>query len=144
MEFLKIVALSVAAAVLYGIVHDQITIRICPEYFTVFHPQIFRTQSLTLLALFWGVFATWWAGVMCGVLLGLAARAGREPKIKAAQLFRAICVQLALMAACAAIFGFVGFETARTTKATADFYARLMADSWTHDARTRPGSWERL
>lgn len=62
MEFLKIVALCISASVLYGIVHDQITARICVEYFTVFHPPVFATTSPTLLGFGWGVIATWWAG----------------------------------------------------------------------------------
>ncbi|MFZ0335817.1 MAG: hypothetical protein WAL69_16905, partial [Candidatus Acidiferrales bacterium] len=65
-ESLKIIALAVAAAIAYGIVHDQVTIRVCPEYFTVAHPHIFRTGSLTLIALGWGVVATWWAGLAAG------------------------------------------------------------------------------
>jgi hypothetical protein len=48
-EGLKIILASVAAAIIYGIVHDQITARICIEYFTVFHPPVFLTQSPTLL-----------------------------------------------------------------------------------------------
>src|SRR5450432_1986345 len=60
MEALKIAITCVIAAVLYGIVHDQITARICIEYFTVFHPPIFHTQSPTLLGIGWGIVATWW------------------------------------------------------------------------------------
>jgi hypothetical protein len=51
MESLKIVFASIAAAILYGIVHDQFTARICVEYFTVFHPPVFATQSPTLLGI---------------------------------------------------------------------------------------------
>jgi hypothetical protein len=50
-EFLKIVALCIVAAVVYGIVHDQVTARICLEYFTEFHPPVFLTSSPTLLGL---------------------------------------------------------------------------------------------
>jgi hypothetical protein len=50
-EFLKIVVVSILAAVLYGIVHDQVTARICLQNFTVFHPPIFHTETPTLLAL---------------------------------------------------------------------------------------------
>ena len=58
--FLKIVALCTLAAIGYGLVLDQITIRICEEYFTVFHPQVLpEGSSKTLLALAWGVLATW-------------------------------------------------------------------------------------
>jgi hypothetical protein len=47
MEALKIAFTCVIAAVIYGIVHDQFTARICLEYFTVFHRQSF-TRSLQL------------------------------------------------------------------------------------------------
>jgi hypothetical protein len=77
LESLKILILSIAAAILYGIIHDQFTARICIEYFTVFHPPVFRTQSPTLLALGWGVIATCWVGAFLGLLLILAARFGR-------------------------------------------------------------------
>ena len=35
MQSLGIVLMCVAAAVLYGIAHDQITARVCVEYFTI-------------------------------------------------------------------------------------------------------------
>jgi len=36
MEALKIAVICVTAAVLYGIIHDQFTARICVEYFNDF------------------------------------------------------------------------------------------------------------
>jgi hypothetical protein len=51
MESLKIIATCLLAGVLYGVLHDQVTARVCLEYFTVFHPDVFHTQSRTLLAL---------------------------------------------------------------------------------------------
>ena len=60
MESLKIILLSVAAAIGYGVAHDQVTIRVCPEYFTLAHAPLFHSGSLTLVALGWGVVATWW------------------------------------------------------------------------------------
>jgi hypothetical protein len=44
-EHLKIILFCVAAAIAYGIQHAQITARVCVEYFTVFHPHVFATQS---------------------------------------------------------------------------------------------------
>jgi len=70
MQFLKIVGLGVLAAIGYGIVHDQVTVRVCLEYFTIFHPRLISSTSPTLLALAWGVAATWWVGLPLG--LGLA------------------------------------------------------------------------
>src|ERR1041384_6329339 len=40
MPSLKIVLLGFCAAVGYGILHDQVTARVCVEYFTVGHPRI--------------------------------------------------------------------------------------------------------
>jgi hypothetical protein len=46
METCKIVFLSVAAAILYGILQDQVTARICVEYFTIGHLPVFpATES---------------------------------------------------------------------------------------------------
>ena len=107
MQFLAIVALSIAAAVGYGIVHDQITVRICLEYFTIGHPDIFGTTSPTLLALGWGVVATWWVGLFLGLGLATASRAGDRPVVDARTLVRPIGILLVVMAAAAILSGAV-------------------------------------
>ena len=86
MEALKIVVLCLLTGALYGVLHDQVTARVCLEYFTVFHPDIFHTQSPTLLALGWGVLATWWVSLTLGILLAIAARAGSRPRVTAQSL----------------------------------------------------------
>lgn len=86
MESLKIVITCIAAAVAYGIIHDQFTARICVEYFTVGHPMIFPTTDPTLLGIGWGVIATWWVGLLLGVPLAAAARFGKYPKRTLASL----------------------------------------------------------
>src|SRR5690349_417924 len=86
MEAIKVVVLSIVAAALYGITHDQVTARICVEYFTLGHPPVFATESPTLLALGWGVLATWWWGLILGLLLAGSARLGSRPKASAASL----------------------------------------------------------
>ena len=103
-----IVALAVGASVVYGILHDQVTIRICLEYFTEFHPFLVATSDPTLLAAAWGIAATWWAGALIGVALAIAARAGDAPPCNARTLLRPICGLLVAMAATAALAGIVG------------------------------------
>ncbi len=76
MHWLAIVVLSILACVTYGVIHDQITARICVEYFTIGHPQIIASESPTMLGFVWGVIATWWVGAILGVLLATAARIG--------------------------------------------------------------------
>ena len=112
-EALKIVGLCLAAATGYGVVHDQITARICVEYFTVGHDNPFPTESPTLLGLAWGIFATWWAGLIMGVALVVAARVGRRPKRSAASLVKPVLFLLAIMAGFALLAGFAGFVAAK-------------------------------
>lgn len=143
MEALKIAATCVIAAVLYGIVHDQFTARICIEYFTIFHPPIFHTQSPTLLGIGWGIVATWWVGVFFAVPLILAARAGSHPVLRASELLPFIAMLLAVMAASAVLFGLTGYVLARMGVLATDWLTftaspatryRFMADWWAHTA----------
>jgi hypothetical protein len=68
--------LGLIGAIGYGIVHDQITVRICPEYLTEWHPTIIASSDPTIVALAWGVFATWWFGLILGAGLALFATVG--------------------------------------------------------------------
>ena len=110
-EFLKIVLLAVLAAVVYGIVHDQITARVCVEYFTVAHPPVFHTDSPTLLGLGWGVIATWWVGFILGVPAAALARWGKAPKLAAKDLIGPMGVLLGAMALCALVAAGTGGPT---------------------------------
>jgi hypothetical protein len=113
MESIKIILLCVVSAVVYGILHDQITARVCVEYFTIGHPPIFHTDSPTLLGLGWGVIATWWVGLFLGILAAVAARVGRLPKAGVSELIRPLAVLLATAAVAALISGLAGFFAAK-------------------------------
>jgi hypothetical protein len=86
MQSLAIIGLSIAAAIVYGILHDQVTARVCVEYFTIGHPPVFPTADPTLLGLGWGALATWWVGLLLGVLLAVVSRGGSRPKRNAVSL----------------------------------------------------------
>lgn len=103
--FSRIVFLTIASAVLYGLIHDQVTARICIEYFTVGHPRMIASEDPTVLGLYWGIAATWWAGLMIGIPLGLSARIGRWPKLTGRKLLPGIVVLLVTMATMATITG---------------------------------------
>ena len=109
-RFLGIVLLCIAASVAYGLLHDQITIRIAPEYFTVLHPQILPTDTpLTVLALAWGVIATWWVGLILGLILAVASCAGSRPKLSVGDLVRPVAWLLLVMAIGAVVSGVAGY-----------------------------------
>ena len=97
MPAIRIVGLAILAAVVYGIALDQVTARVCIEYFTIGHPPIFPTESPTLLALGWGVVATWWVGLLLGVPLAIAARSGARAPRSEGSLVRPIAFLLPLV-----------------------------------------------
>lgn len=139
-----IILSCVGAVIGYGIIHDQITARVCVEYFTVGHPPVFGTDDPTLLALGWGIFATWWVGLLLGVPLAIAARAGNRPLRSVGSLVRPVAALLAVMGVCAALAGVLGWLLARNGVAflvgpisqelPADRHVPFLADLWAHSA----------
>ena len=102
-----IVAETTLAAITYGITHDQITSRVCFEYFfTGSHYPIVDSESPTLHALIWGVIATWWVGFGLGIPTAIFAQAGYWPVITASELLPFIYLHLKLTAFAATIVGF--------------------------------------
>jgi hypothetical protein len=111
-DWLKIIGLGVLAAIAYGIALDNVTARVCVEYFTIGHVPIFGTEDPTLLALGWGVLATWWVGLALGIYLAVACRVGRRPKLTAGDLVRPLGVLLVSMAAVSLLAGLAGYFAA--------------------------------
>lgn len=113
MKTAQIILVSILAACTYGVVHDQITVRICIEYFTVAHPPLFHTASPTLLALCWGVSATAGIGAALGVILALVSQSAGAIPYSVPRLGRSILLLLAAMGASAFTAGVVGYELSR-------------------------------
>ncbi len=112
MESLKIIVLCILAAVVYGILHDQVTARVCVEYFTIGHPPIFHADSPTLLALGWGIVATWWVGLFLGIAATMTARLGPRPKMNAVKLIRPIVLLMVITGCISLLAGIAGYFTA--------------------------------
>jgi len=144
MEFAKIVALCIVAAIVYGIAHDMVTAHVCVEYFTIGHPRVIASEAPVLLALAWGVLATWWMGLLLGIPLAVVSRAGRRPRLRAADLVRPIAVVLGAMAAAALAAGLVGRALAATgnvwlldpmaSRVPAARHTAFLTDLWAHNA----------
>lgn len=144
MAFIKIVALCIAAAMIYGLIHDQITARLCIEYFTVAHPPVVISDSPTVQGLVWGVLATWWVGFMLGVPLAIVSLTGDYPPWTAKRLVRPVGILLIAMGVCAASAGLAGFLLASSGRISispgwADAIApeqhvKFVAVAWTHNA----------
>lgn len=107
-EATRVVAFATAAAITYGVLHDQVTAHLCVEYFTIAHPPVFPTNSPFLLAIGWGIIATWWVGLPLGIVLALAARAGRAPSLTLNELRRPIIALMLTSGVLALVAGLVG------------------------------------
>jgi hypothetical protein len=144
MRGLAIVALCALAAVTYGVAHDQVTARICVEYFTVGHEPIFDTDDPTLLGLGWGVLATWWVGLILGIPLALVARVGPWPKRTPRSLVRPVAGLMMVTAIGALAAGVLGWLLGRNgavvlaeplaTEVPADNHVAFLAALWSHSA----------
>jgi hypothetical protein len=140
MEALKIVLLCLFTGALYGVLHDQVTVRVCLEYFTVFHPNVFHTRSPTILALGWGVLATWWTSQALGILLAMAARAGSRPRVTAQCLLPKLLKLLVIMGFCALAAGIIGYFLQGlgmeyyATNIPKQIRHTFYADLWAHNA----------
>lgn len=142
MEALRIIGLCVLASVVYGIAHDQVTARVCVEYFTIGHPRVFDTESPTLLALGWGVIASWWVGLLLGAPLAFAAIRGPRPRRSARSLVRPVSKLLVCMAGTALVAGVIGFALANAglvflveplaSRVPGDRHVVFIADLWAH------------
>ena len=105
----RIIFTSILAAIIYGILHDQVSARLCLEYFTVAHPRLVQTDNPTVHAILWGIIATWWVGAGLGTLLSIAARAGSRPKRELRTLLKPIGVLLAIMGGAALMAAALGY-----------------------------------
>lgn len=150
MQFVGIILFSIAAAVFYGIAHDQITARVCVEYFTIGHPPIFKTSSPTLLALGWGVLATWWVGLPLGIFLACVSRFGTWPRLAVRDLLPPTLVLLLVMGLFALFFGWRGFVRAESgsvklppalfTAVPPEKHSAFIADWFAHTASYAVGA----
>ncbi|MCA9310802.1 MAG: hypothetical protein KDA21_06325 [Phycisphaerales bacterium] len=148
MRGFEIILLCIAAAITYGILHDQVTARICIEYFTIGHPRVTTSESPTVIAITWGVIATWWMGALLGMPLAAACRLGRWPRLTAADLVRPLIIALALMMLVAALAGVVGSMwapehlirlTGMANRIPEDRHVRFMIAAWAHTASYMAG-----
>ena len=144
MSGIRIIGLSIAFCIVYGVVLDQITARICVEYFTIGHPIIIRTYDPTQLGIVWGIVATWWVGLLLGIPLSFAPQYVPAPKRNARQLVRPMLILMMFCGLSASLLGGIGFIAASNgwvfligdfnEKVPVDRHIYFIADLWAHCA----------
>ncbi|WP_254511499.1 hypothetical protein [Anatilimnocola floriformis] len=104
----QVLQIGITAEVLYAMLQDQISARLCPEYFTVAHPRIVGLNDPTLLGIAWGFLGAWWGGALIGALTGFSARLGSWPKMRPAELLIPFACLLVFQAIVTAAAGWLG------------------------------------
>ncbi len=83
----------------YGVVHDQITFSIGPEYFYKFKFQQFAYADFGLhdriFAAEIGFLATWWVGMIVGWILAKRCLPGQDRPVASKQIIRGFCIVFA-------------------------------------------------
>ena len=110
---LLVIVIALLIAGLYGIVHDQITYTISPEYYTKFKFYQFGLMDLGNEAIFpnprievsaVGFLATWWMGFPIGIILGLVGLILKDYK----QMFKVLMKSTIITLIVAFLTGLIG------------------------------------
>jgi ABC-type phosphate/phosphonate transport system permease subunit len=109
MNSLKIILTSILLAIIYGIIHDLITTQICIEYFTITHPKIIESQHPIALAFLWGTIATWWVGLIFGILIVFANSFGKSRSLHFKELFPLLLKFFVILFGFALLAGVIGY-----------------------------------
>ncbi len=109
---------AILSAALYGVVNDQITLTLSPEYFTVFKRSEFypllqalglEDAPVRIEALVVGTAATWWFGGILGIVLTIAAYAGRSQRLSTRGYWGAIGVVMCMTAVVSVTSGLIAY-----------------------------------
>ncbi len=109
---LRIVAACIGTMILYGILQDQVTVRLCPAYFRIAHQPIPGLTDPTLLGITWGFLGSWWGGLFFGLALAATARAGTNPPLTSGDLLGPLIALLCVVALGSLSCGLTGAYTA--------------------------------
>ena len=96
----------------YAMLQDQISARVCPEYFTVLHPPIPGMTDPALLGISWGFIGGWWGGIVLGYVAGIVATLGPHPQLAPRELVRPLLVLVSVLATVTALTGFTVWQHA--------------------------------
>jgi hypothetical protein len=114
------IGIAVVAAVLYGLINDQITITISAEYFATFKRDQFAPvlQQVGLLgaptriqAVIIGALAAWWYGLFLGIVLGISSVVGHHAPLSTRRYVRAIGGVMAITFCISVLFGGAAYIT---------------------------------
>lgn len=140
MRPLRFIALITLLTSLFGIALDLVTANIWVDYFTVHHPKVLASQSPLVMALYWGVAASWWFGAIAALILWLFNQGWpkrRAHPIPDRTLIRWVACSLialwfTMIAILGLIYALIGLIPLDKRRPTFDIDRRAMAVALTH------------
>lgn len=136
MPALRFIATITALTCLLGIALDLVTAHIWVDYFTVHHPKVVDSTSPLVMALVWGVGASWWFGAIAAAILWVFNRRRRNPapdRLLVRWVIKSlIALWLTMMVILGTTYGLIGLLPAETRRPTFDTDRRAMAVAITH------------
>lgn len=132
----QIVIGATALACLLGLAVDVVTANVAVEYFTLHHAKVVESQSPWMMALVWGVGASWWAGMILGAIL--AWLNGRlRPPLEPRRVLRMVAMACAvvwvlMMLVLVGIYGIGGLVPLEHRRPSFEHDRRLMAVAISH------------
>lgn len=135
-RFLTIVIGCVGLACVLGICLDLVTANVAVEYFSVHHPQIVETESPWVLAIVWGIGASWWFGAISGVIVATINHRRQEP-LEPTPIFKWVSIAcfaiwLIMIAILLGVFAIASMVPEESRRPTFDDDRRLIAVAMAH------------
>jgi len=132
----QIVVECILIACALGIAIDLVTAHVAVEYFTVYHPPMVESESPLVMALVWGVVASWWFGAIGGGILAfvnLRRAVPLAPKAVRPMMVRAcVAIWLVMMLVLVTAYGLIALLPPDQRRASFEADRRLMSVSLAH------------
>jgi len=133
---LQIVLGAVLLACILGVAMDLVTAHVAVEYFTVYHPKVVESTEPIVMALVWGVGASWWFGLIAGIILA-SVNARLRPSLGAKRVLMAVaraCLYLwiTILLVLVGAYGLASWVPEDARRSTFESDRRLMAVAIAH------------
>lgn len=133
---LQLIGECILYACLLGIAMDMATAHLAPGYFIMKQPKLTESTEPFVLALVWGIGASWWFGAIAGLLLAIQNWLRREPLplsvIRVRILKAVVTIWLILMALLGGFYLLIGLLPQDARRPTFDLDRRMMSVALTH------------
>lgn len=136
MSPIRFILLVVAATAAFGIALDLVTAHVAVEYFSVHHPHVVDSDSPVVMALIWGIGASWWFGGIAAVAFwwynARRPRPVAPPRMLAWVVRALVWLWATMMGILAAIYGLAGLAPVEQRGPSFEHDRRLVAVAMTH------------